>query len=93
MRCLFRLSIPACLLMCHPTGAPGPLQGAGRGGEQPVASTALAAATAESTPPDREAKTRTRISFRQTGDRHYDCGRQPQGDRDGATGRIQGTLL
>ena len=57
------------------------------------ASTALAAATAESTPPDREAKTRTRISFRQRGDRHYDCGRQPQGDRDGATGRIQGTLL
>ena len=22
--------------MCHPTGAPGPLQGTGQGGEQPV---------------------------------------------------------
>jgi len=22
--------------MCHPTGAPGPLQGAGQGGEQPI---------------------------------------------------------
>ena len=78
--------------MCYPTGAPGPLQGTGQGGEQPVASTALAAATAESTPLGRAAKTRTRVSFRQMGNRHYDCGRQPLVDRDGATGRTQGIL-
>ena len=72
----FGFRFPSAASCVTPQARPAPSRALGKA----VNNRSAAAATTESTPLCRAVRTRTRIFFRQTGNRHYDCGRQSQGD-------------